>query len=122
MPGYGDFEGHHHLVALNDKEPQMAGFVAAVMKYWLGCGADGWRLDPAYAVPPTFWNSVVAEVPTQDGTPELDAAGSLGRRAWAHRAQLLRMPRIRVLPEGGEQSPLDLGCCHSLPQTGLLRR
>jgi cyclomaltodextrinase len=61
-PDYEDFEGHHHLVALNHDEPQVAGFVAGVMKHWLGRGADGWRLDAAYAVPSVFWSAVLADV------------------------------------------------------------
>ncbi|MET3932243.1 alpha-amylase family glycosyl hydrolase [Arthrobacter sp. OAP107] len=61
-PDYKDFEGHRHLVALNHDEPQVSGFVADVMKHWLGRGADGWRLDAAYAVPPTFWKAVLDDV------------------------------------------------------------
>lgn len=61
-PEYEDFEGHHHLVALNHEEPEVAHFVTDVMKHWLGRGADGWRLDAAYAVPPSFWKPVLAEV------------------------------------------------------------
>ena len=61
-PDYADFEGHHHLVALNHDEPQVASFVSDVMKHWLGRGADGWRLDAAYAVPSGFWASVLAAV------------------------------------------------------------
>ncbi|MCU1532718.1 MAG: alpha amylase, catalytic region [Arthrobacter sp.] len=61
-PDYADFEGHHHLVALNHGEPQVATFVADVLKHWLSRGADGWRLDAAYAVPSSFWSSVLGKV------------------------------------------------------------
>ena len=61
-PGYRDFEGHHHLVALNHEEPAVADFVVDVMDHWLRRGADGWRLDAAYAVPSSFWAAVTARV------------------------------------------------------------
>jgi cyclomaltodextrinase len=61
-PGYRDFEGHHHLVALNHDEPAVADFVVDVMEHWLRRGADGWRLDAAYAVPARFWASVTTRV------------------------------------------------------------
>lgn len=61
-PEYADFEGHHHLVALNHAEPQVAAYVISAMKHWLDRGADGWRLDAAYAVPPSFWAPVLQEV------------------------------------------------------------
>ena len=61
-PEYRDFEGHRHLVALNHEEPEVAAFVAGVMKHWLRRGADGWRLDAAYAVPSSFWAGVLADV------------------------------------------------------------
>ncbi|MCQ1956762.1 alpha-amylase family glycosyl hydrolase [Arthrobacter sp. zg-Y826] len=64
-PGYRDFEGHHHLVALNHAEPAVADFVADVMKHWLRRGADGWRLDAAYAVPSSFWAPVLDDVRTE---------------------------------------------------------
>jgi glycosidase len=59
---YADFEGHRHLVALNHDEPAVVDHVAAVMTRWLDAGADGWRLDAAYAVPPAFWAAVSARV------------------------------------------------------------
>jgi glycosidase len=61
-PTYRDFEGHHHLVALNHGEPAVEDFVVDVMEHWLRRGADGWRLDAAYAVPSSFWAHVTARV------------------------------------------------------------
>jgi cyclomaltodextrinase / maltogenic alpha-amylase / neopullulanase len=61
-PGYDTFEGHRQLVALNHDEPAVADHVAAVMTHWLERGADGWRLDAAYAVPPAFWAKVLPRV------------------------------------------------------------
>ncbi|MFW2513971.1 alpha-amylase family glycosyl hydrolase [Demequina sp. SO4-13] len=61
-PEYGDFEGHHHLVGLNHDEPAVADFVVEVMEHWLSRGADGWRLDAAYAVPSSFWGKVTSRV------------------------------------------------------------
>jgi len=57
-----DFEGHGALVALNHANPEVAEYVAEVMTHWLGRGADGWRLDATYAVPPTFWRRVLPAV------------------------------------------------------------
>jgi glycosidase len=56
------FEGHEQLVALDHSSPAVAELVVEVMTYWLGRGADGWRLDAAYAVPPTFWAGVLPRV------------------------------------------------------------
>ena len=61
-PGYRDFEGHHALVALNHEEPAVVEYVTGVMNHWLDRGIDGWRLDAAYALSPSFWAKVLPGV------------------------------------------------------------
>jgi cyclomaltodextrinase / maltogenic alpha-amylase / neopullulanase len=61
-PGYATFEGHAELPALNHAEPAVADLVVDVMTHWLRRGADGWRLDVAYAVPTSFWAGVLGRV------------------------------------------------------------
>ena len=56
------FEGHDQLVALDHGSVEVQDFVAEVMTHWLERGADGWRLDAAYAVPPEFWAAVLPRV------------------------------------------------------------
>jgi cyclomaltodextrinase len=60
--GYRDFEGHSTLVALAHGNPEVADHVARVMTYWCDRGVDAWRLDAAYAVPPSFWREVLPRV------------------------------------------------------------
>jgi cyclomaltodextrinase len=59
---YVTFEGHSGLVALNHREPAVADMVTEVMLHWLDRGADGWRLDAAYATAPEFWATVLPRV------------------------------------------------------------
>ncbi|MDX6719306.1 MAG: cyclomaltodextrinase / maltogenic alpha-amylase / neopullulanase [Solirubrobacteraceae bacterium] len=61
-PAFRTFEGHEGLIALNHDEPTVADYVTDVMRHWLARGADGWRLDAAYAVPRAFWAQVVPRV------------------------------------------------------------
>ena len=56
------FEGHESLVALDHASPAVAEYVVDVMHHWLERGADAWRLDAAYAVPPEFWARVLPHV------------------------------------------------------------
>ncbi|WP_029135239.1 alpha-amylase family protein [Nakamurella lactea] len=60
--GFATFEGHQGLVTLDHSSPAVAKLVTEVMTYWLARGADGWRLDAAYAVPARFWRGVIGAV------------------------------------------------------------
>ena len=65
-PGrFHTFEGHGELITLNHGNPAVADYVVDVMGHWLGRGADGWRLDAAYAVPEAFWANVLPRVRRQ---------------------------------------------------------
>ena len=60
--GFHTFEGHDGLLTLNHDNPEVVDYTADVMAHWLGRGADGWRLDAAYAVPQQFWTAVLPKV------------------------------------------------------------
>lgn len=59
------FEGHGGLVELEHRSESVVEEVTAVMRHWLDRGADGWRLDAAYAVDPAFWARVLPQVREQ---------------------------------------------------------
>ncbi|GEK80622.1 alpha-amylase family glycosyl hydrolase [Agrococcus baldri] len=56
------FEGHGALVELDHDSQATEDLVVEAMRHWLERGADGWRLDAAYAVPPEFWARVLPRV------------------------------------------------------------
>ncbi|HTX96451.1 MAG TPA: alpha-amylase family protein [Mycobacterium sp.] len=65
-PGhFHTFEGHSELITLNHDNPEVVDYTKDVMAHWLGRGADGWRLDAAYAVPQHFWSSTLPRVREQ---------------------------------------------------------
>ncbi|HVD65219.1 MAG TPA: alpha-amylase family glycosyl hydrolase, partial [Lapillicoccus sp.] len=49
------FEGNLDLVDLNLDEPVVEDYIVDVMTHWLGRGADGWRLDAAFAPGAAAW-------------------------------------------------------------------
>ncbi|RSX53254.1 alpha-amylase [Bifidobacterium goeldii] len=62
VTGYAQFEGNGDLPTYNHDDPAVAKLVTDVMTHWLRRGADAWRLDAAYAVPPAFWTRVLPQV------------------------------------------------------------
>ncbi|MGI9125047.1 MAG: alpha-amylase family glycosyl hydrolase, partial [Mycobacterium sp.] len=62
-PGhFHTFEGHGDLITLNHRSAAVIDYTVDVMTHWLSRGADGWRLDAAYAVPESFWAQVIPRV------------------------------------------------------------
>ncbi len=62
-PGrFHTFEGHGDLITLDHRNSAVVDYTVDVMKHWLARGADGWRLDAAYAVPESFWAHVLPRV------------------------------------------------------------
>lgn len=56
------FEGNLDLVEFDHSAPDTAEYLGRVMRHWLDRGIDGWRLDAAYAVDPSFWAKVLPDL------------------------------------------------------------
>ena len=69
------FEGHDLLVELDHGSPAVRDLVLDVMTRWCARGVDAWRLDAAYAVPPTFWAGVLPRV--REAFPEVYVCGEV---------------------------------------------
>ncbi len=59
---YDMFEGNHDLVELRSDSAQVRALITDVICHWLDAGADGFRLDAAYAKAPDFWRPIINEV------------------------------------------------------------
>ncbi|GAA4976483.1 alpha-amylase family protein [Actinoplanes utahensis] len=86
------FEGHDALVALDHSSPAVADLVTDVMLHWLDRGVDSWRLDAAYAVPPSFWAGVLPRVRARH--PEAWISGEVIRGDFADVVQASTMDSV----------------------------
>jgi glycosidase len=56
------WEGHDELVELDHRQPEVLDWAVRIGRHWLDRGADGWRLDVAYSIPPEFLRSFVEQL------------------------------------------------------------
>lgn len=107
---FATFEGHGGLIALNHASPEVARTVSDVLSYWAERGADAWRLDAAYAVPSTFWATVLS--PLRICHPDMYIVG-----------EVLHGDYVAAVHDGGldtvTQYELWQGIWHSLEEVNL---
>lgn len=56
------WEGNLDLATLDHANPKVQDAISEVMTHWCARGADAWRLDAAYSIPPKFWATVLPRV------------------------------------------------------------
>jgi cyclomaltodextrinase / maltogenic alpha-amylase / neopullulanase len=89
---FNTFEGHGDLIALNHSSPEVITYVADVMAHWLDRGGDGWRLDAAYAVPDSFWATVIP--PVRDAHPDAWFVGEVIHGDYAARVRQAKFDSV----------------------------
>jgi cyclomaltodextrinase / maltogenic alpha-amylase / neopullulanase len=88
---YRCFEGHRDLVGLNHKNEAVLDWAASVARHWLDRGADGWRLDAAYAVLVPFLAALAGRI--RAAKPEAFVFG-----------EVIHGDYVRYVTEGGLDS------------------
>lgn len=56
-PSYRTWSGYAHMPKLNHANPAVRRYLFDTVRYWMGFGVDGWRLDVANEVPHDFWRA-----------------------------------------------------------------
>lgn len=62
------FEGHGALLELDHSDPVVTDYISDVLIHWLKRGAQGWRMDAAYRIDPSVWETILP--PVREAFPE----------------------------------------------------